>query len=190
MISRALKQAVCEFLQANFLGQWDNCQVRVVPPPGKPYGCIGPAAITIWDADVRYTSKMAHYSTNGCFITISYRGKCTPGDRLDGLLDEENGGNDLKDWTAALLNHAKYEITTYANNLVGANYRGGPYNGLTVAPMVMQASGWDLKTGDWFSEATPAVKAPMSDMQRMAGYACTIFFGEAKLMQYLDLATG
>ena len=190
MISRALKQAVREFLEANFLGEFENCMVRVVPPPGKPYGCIGPVAITIWDADVRYTSKVGHYPVNGCYVTISYRGKCTPGDRLEGLLDDPDGANDIRDWTAAILNHSKYEIATYANTLIGNNYRGGVFNGITVAPVVLQASSWEQKTADWFSEAQPALRAPQTDMQRMAGYACTIFFGDAKTFQYIDTATG
>lgn len=190
MISRALKQAVKEFLSANFEGTWDTCQVRVVPPPGKPYGCIGPVAITIWDADTRYSSKIGHYPVNGCFVTISFRGKCTPGDRLEGFLDDPDGANDIKDYTAGLLNHSKYEIATYANNLVGLNYRGGPFNGITVAPVVLQASAWEMKGADWFSEAQVAVRAPQTDMQRMAGYACTIYFGDAKTFQYIDAATG
>ena len=190
MISRALKQAVREFLEANFLGEFENCMVRVVPPPGKPYGCIGPDAITIWDADVRYTSKVGHYPVNGCYVTISYRGKCTPGDRLEGLLDDPDGANDIRDWTAAILNHSKYEIATYANTLIGNNYRGGVFNGITVAPVVLQASSWEQKTADWFSEAQLALRAPQTDMQRMAGYACTIFFGDAKTFQYIDTATG
>jgi hypothetical protein len=190
MISRTLKQAVCEFLTENFTGTWDPCQVRVTAPPGKPYGCVGPIAVTIWDADTRYLSKVGHYPVNGCYITISWRGKCTPGDRLDGLLDEPDGANDIKDWTAGILNHSKYEIATYANTLMSSNARGGAFNGILVAPVVLQASSWEMKGADWFSEAQVALRAPQTDMQRMAGYACTIFFGDAKAIQYIDTATG
>ena len=190
MISRSLKTAVVEFLQANFLGTFCECMIRVTAPPGKPYGCSGPVAITVWDADVKYFSNIGHYSNGGCFITISYRGKCTPGDRLDGLLDEKDGANDMRDWTAAFLNHARYEIMAYANSLVDQAYRGGVYNGLTEAPRALQASGWEMVTPEWFSEASPQTRGPQTDMSRMAGYKSTIFFGEAKSLQYLEAATG
>lgn len=190
MISRSLKQAVGEFLRTNFASQFNSCEVRTVPPPGKPFGCIGPVAATIWDADVRFSSKIGHYPTNGCFITITCRTLGVPGDRLESFLDDKDGPNDIKDFTAAILDHSKYEIAAYANSLADMAPRGGAFNGILVAPLVMTVSSWEPKYADWFSEATLPVRAPSSEMQRIAGYAATIFFGDAKTLQTIESATG
>jgi len=190
MISRALKTAVVDYLQANWLGTFCNCQIRVTPPPGKPYGCSGPMAITVWDSPVSTFSNIGHYTNNGCSITLSLRTKCNPGDRLDVFLDDKDGANDMRDWTAAFLDSARYDIMGYANSLVDMAYRGGIINGLIEAPRVLNISNWERKNTDWYSESSPSVKAPYSDMQQMAGYSCTIYYGDAKLLQYLSTATG
>lgn len=190
MIRRGLKTAVVDVLKANYLGTYGNCEVRVVPPPGKPYGCAGPVAFTVWDAPVTYFSNVGHYTNNGCFVTISLRGKCTPGDRLDGSLDDVDGWNDLADQTAAILDHFRYEIMNYANQLVDMAPRGGIWNGLIEAPRAVNLTSWELKTPDWWSEALLATRVQQTDMQRMAGYAATLYYGDAKQLQYLDAATG
>jgi len=190
MLSRAMKVAVADFLAANIAGKAGSCEVRIVPPPGRPTGCSGIFAITIWDNASDFTSNIGFYGSYAVNVTVTYRTKCTPADRLDSVLDSLNGAGDVRDWIAAFLHNQRYLIMEYTNAQMDAAYRGGIYNGLTEAPRPLHVSPWELKTPEWFQEAQPATKAPMPQMSQMAAYASTIVYGNAGLFQTPELATG
>ncbi len=191
MLSRALKTAVVEFLTANMVDSGiPTCEVRVVPPNGEPVGCKGVTTITVWDMPATFTSPIGFYGVYGCNVTISWRAKCTPADRLDEILDGRHGANDYKDFCAATLHKFRHEINVRANHHMDAAYMGGVYNGLTVACRPLSVSNWQKQTATWWGEAVPATAKPQTFWDTLAGFSCTIPFGAGQLMQYPESATG
>lgn len=191
MLSRALKTAVVEFLTANVVDSGiPTCDVRVVPPNGAPVGCKGVTTITVWDMPTSFTSPIGFYGAYGCNVTISWRCKCTPTDRLDGILDGKNGANDYKDFCAATLHKYRHDINVRANQHMDAAYMGGVYNGFTVACRPLGVTNWETKRADWWGEAEPPTNKPKDYWDTLAGFACTIQFAAGLAMQYAESATG
>ena len=144
----------------------------------------------VWPAALTFNSNTAYYGSYACNVTISWRAKCTPTDRLDGLLDDKDGAEDFKDFVAAVLNKNRWQIAKLANARMDSTYDIGAYNGLTESPRVLSIGNWEPKYADWWGEAAPATQAVMNQWSRLEGYACTIVFGQGGLIQHNESATG
>ena len=183
MHSRAIKQATKHFLQT----YWglDNCEVKVMLPPGKPLGCTSDWAITIFDTQDTFEGKIGQYVRYGCQLILSAKlGGYSINDPEELIDTPGTGFNDVKDALCAFLHTHRWDILKWANTLAAAKPLGGIITNMVESPIPKLAGPITPRGPDWWGGDVGQIhKGARTEESRYVGLSVEISFGGALTMQ-------